>query len=183
MKKIYMIPLFAVLLMGIVSALIIIPGGYQLNKDEMASVSDELIANYMLNQFQIADYKLMENRIIIYYNITYVEPTFVTNTETNETETQYKVFTQLKPFIIEKDLWNQCLNITTEETCVAVLVNNPEPFYWTPEVGEDEENVTIEIKSTYLQAYQEQERQYYRAREIRDNAISNDLDELFGMIG
>ena len=97
----------------------------------------------------------------------------------NRNETQYKVFTQPKPFIIDKSLWNQCLNVTTQETCIEVLVNNPEPFYWTPEVEEDEENVTIEIKSTYLQAYEEQERQYYRAREIRDNAIGNELDYLF----
>jgi len=43
-------------------------------------------------------------------------------------------------------------------------------------------NESITIVSTYAKAYAEQFRQYERAKEIRDNAISNDLNELFNMI-
>ena len=171
MKKIYMIPAFIVILIGIVSAFIILPNGYLLEKDEMANVNNETIATYMLNTFKIADYKIMEDKIIIYYNITYVEP------KNNGDEIQYKVFTQMKPFIIEKSLWNTCVNITTPETCIEVLVNYPEPFEYSITVNE-----TITITSTYFQALKEQERQYYRAVKIRDNAIDNELDYLFGRI-
>jgi len=177
MKKIYMIPLFAVLLVGLVSGFILYDGGYLLDRNEMSEVTNQQIQNYMENTFGIVDHKLMENRIIVYYNITYVEPTSYFNNETNETETRYKVFTQPKPFIIEKELWNTCLNETTQQNCVNILVNNPEPFIW---VIDEETNLTI--KSTFLQAYEEQERQYYRAKEIRDNAIDNDLDYLFEQI-
>jgi len=168
MNKKIIIPMFALVLIGIVSALIVIDGGYILDKEEMAGVTDNQIANYMTNNFQLADYKIMENKIITYYNITYVEPT---------NNGIYKVFTQYKPFIIQKDLWNECLNKTTANTCVYILVNNPEPFVYV-----DENNESRTIKSTYAMAYDEQLKQYERTKEIRDNAISNDLDELFDMI-
>jgi len=167
MNKKIIIPMFALVLIGIVSALIVIDGGYILDKEEMSRVSNSQIANYMTNAFQIESYKIMEDKIIIKYNITYVEPT------TNGT---YKVFTQPKPYIIQKSLWNECLNKTTTANCVNILVHNEEPFIY--EDGESNRTII----STYTKAKQEQIRQYERAKEIRDNAISNDLDELFSRI-
>ncbi len=127
MKKIYLI-LMAVLLVGGVSALVVTNNGYILNKNEMAGVSDSTIANYMANTFGLADYKIVEDKIITYYNITYLERYSSFNSETNETETQYRVFTQYKPFIIQKSLWNECTNLTTEAACVDLLVNRETPF-------------------------------------------------------
>lgn len=179
MKKRYIISTLIAIIMviSLTSALIVIQVGYQLDKDEMASVTNTQIAQYMTNEFKMVDYKLMEDRIIIYYNITYIEPTNIGN------GTQYKVFTQPKPFIIEKTLWNECLSLTSKETCIGILVNNPEPFNYTiPNNLDEEYPEIIEIKSTYLQAYEEQVRQYNRAKEIRDNSISNDLDDLVTMI-
>jgi len=176
MKKIYLIPFLAILLVGIGSAVFVIPGGYQLTKDEMSEVSDGDIANYMNNNFQIENYKLMENKIIVYYNITYVEPT------KNGTETQYKVFTQPKPFIIPKSLWNECINLTTAAVCVDVLVNNEEPLNVSVGLNDNNEKEYRVIYSTYYQAMKEQIAQYKRAKEIRDNSISNELDYLFGEI-
>ena len=167
--------MFAIILIGLVSALIVIDNGYLLNRDEMSEVTDNQIADYMINTFQIDSYKIMENKIIIKYNITYVEPSSYIN-ENNESVNGYRVFTQPKPFIIQKELWNECLNVTTTATCVDILVNREEPFIY----DDGEENRTI--TSTYYKAKQEQLRQYERAKEIRDNAISNDLDELFDRI-
>lgn len=172
MKKKIIIPIFIFLIVGIVSGFIITNNGYILNKEEMANIGNDAIANYMINNFDIADYKIMENKIIIYYNITYVEPK-----KTNG-KTMYQVFTQYKPFIIEKELWNTCINLTTQANCINLLVNNPEPFIWEKN---EEENITI--TSTYLQAYNEQVRQYYKAIKVRDNAIDNELNYLFENIG
>lgn len=182
MKKIYMIPLFAVILVGLVSAFIVLPNGYLLEKSEMAGVNDAVIANYMVNNLNIDSYKLMEEKIIIYYNITYIEPTEYFNNETNLSETRYKVFTQAKPFIINMALWNECLNATSAAACVDVLVNNPTPLTYevVEDIGDDEPMITNRtIVSTRYMAEQEQLRQYYRAIEIRDNAIDNELDYLF----
>lgn len=176
MNKKIIIPMFALALIGIVSALIIIDNGYLLDRDEMSGVTDNQIANYMTNAFQIESYKVMENKIIIKYNITYVEPTSYFNNETNTTESRYKVFTQPKPFIIDKSLWNECLNKTTTANCVNILVHNEEPFVYDD--GESNRTIT----STYYKAKQEQLKQYERAKGIRDNAISNDLDELFNRL-
>jgi hypothetical protein len=181
-----MIPLFAVILIGIVSAFIVLPNGYLLEKDEMAGINNEVIATYMVNSLNIESYKLMENKIIVYYNITYIEPTEYFNGETNETETRYKVFTQPKPFIINIALWNECINLTTEAVCVDLLVNNPTPLVYevTEDIGDDEPMVyNRTVVSTRYLAEQEQLRQYYRSLKIRDNAIDNELDYLFENIG
>ncbi len=167
MNKKIIIPMFAVALLSLVSALVVLDNGYLLDRSEMAGVGNSQIANYMENAFQIESYKIMENKIIIKYNITYVEP---------KQDGTYKVFTQPKPFIIQKSLWNECLNKTTTANCVNILVHNEEPFVY----DDGESNRTI--VSTYAKAKQEQLRQYDRAKEIRDNAIDNDLDELFGLI-
>ena len=127
MNKIY-ISLIAILLIGGVSALIATENGYILNRSEMAGVGDNVIANYMVNEFGLADYKIIEDKIITYYNITYLESSQGINPETNESETQYRVFTQYKPFIIQKSLWNECTNLTTEAACIDLLVNRETPF-------------------------------------------------------
>lgn len=221
MNKIYLI-LMAVLLVGTVSAIVATSNGYILNKNEMAGVGDNTIATYMQNTFGLADYKIMENKIITYYDITYLEPYFSVNNETKETETKYKVFTQYKPFIIQKSLWNECLNKTSQANCVDYLVNREEPFTFVEnnsvirevteynnvsnerevEIYDEFGNMTlinetyyelepyqvnktfyeitnITITSTYYLAKQEQLRQYERAKLIRDNAIDNELDDLF----
>ena len=179
MNKKY-IMILGLLLITTVSAIIVTNNGYILDRSEMAEVSNQEISNYMINTLALADYKIIEDRIIIYYNITYLESESYFNNETGQTETRYRVFTQYKPFIINKELWNDCIDITTKQNCVNVLVNNDEPY--TYQITENNITTNITIKSTYLQAYEEQERQYHRAKDIRDNAINNDLDELFDMI-
>ena len=202
-----------IILSTTVSAIIMLENGFLLEITEMASVTDQQIQNYMTNNLVLADYKLMENKIITYYNITYLEPTNYYNPENNPTEKRYRVFTQYKPFIIKKGLWNYCLNKTTPNNCINILVNNPEPFVWqtievntlwddclqattltncenlllnnpvfAEQVNQGDTIINKTIKSTYLQAYEEQERQYYRAKLIRDNAIQNNLEELFNTI-
>jgi hypothetical protein len=179
MKKIYLM-LMAILLIGGVSALIVTSDGYILNRDEMASVNDNVIASYMVNTFGLADYKIIEDKIITYYNITYLESSQGINPETNKSETQYRVFTQYKPFIIQKNLWNECTNLTTQAACIDILVNRETPFvYVTQEATNETEEVNRTITSTYYQAKQEQLRQYERAKAVRDNAINNELDYLF----
>ena len=154
MKKIYLI-LMAVLLVGSVSALIVTTNGYILNRNEMAGVDDNTIANYMANTFGLADHKIMEDKIITYYNITYLEPHQGINPETNESETQYRVFTQLKPFIIQKSLWNECVDLTNEDACIDYLVNRETPFVYV------ENNSVVREVTEYNNVSNEREVEVY----------------------
>lgn len=162
-------------------AIITLPNGDKiLSDEELADVTNNQIRNYMENNLEITRHKLLDEKIIVYYNVTYLEPTHVDNS--------YKVFTQEKPFKISKELWEKCINKTTNQNCRDYLVDRETPYYLIENNSIVEGNeITYEIinttiKSTYLQAYEEQRRQYFRAVEFRDNAISNNLEELDDLI-
>jgi len=153
MNKLY-ITLIALLLVGGVSALIVTSNGYILNRNEMAGVGDSTIANYMTNAFGLADYKIMEDKIITYYNVTYLEP------YSSNGETKYRVFTQYKPFQIQKSLWNKCVNLTSQSACIDYLVNRETPFVHVENISY-QENVTYYNNVSY-----EEEVTYYNQTEV-----------------
>jgi hypothetical protein len=174
-RKIMMFSFVGIFLVALVSAGILSDG--MITRDEVAGLSNAQIGNYMEGKLDFVGYKVVEDNFIDYWNITYLEPAgMMINPETNESEKYYREFTQAKPFKVSKDLYQTCLDLTSAENCKDVLRWNPEPYNWTR--VENNETVTTMIKSTYLQAYEEQEGQFERAKLIRDNADNNILEDL-----
>lgn len=182
------------MLAGVMAVVTMQNGNKILGDDEFANVTDDQIQTYMENNLEMTRYKLLDEKIIVYYNITYIEPThssYTYNDSENITHTldkPYKVFTQEKPFTISTDLWERCINKTTKQNCRDYLVDRETPYYLVENASIVEGNETTyeitntTIKSTYLQASEEQDRQYERAIVFRDKAISNELEELFNLI-
>lgn len=185
-KKIITIAIIGILLLAGVTAIITLENGDKIiESSELSQITDNQIANYMNNSLQITRHKLLNKKIIVYYNITYLEPMHVNNS--------YRVFTQEKPFFISIELWKKCLNKTTKSTCKNLLVDRQNPYYLIENITREREleNGTIiteyketntTIKSTYLQAIEEQTKQYDRAIVFRDKAINNELSELSDLI-
>lgn len=173
-KKYLIFMLIGVFLVTIVSAGILSDG--ILTKDEMAGLSNAQIGNYMEGNLNFVKYTEVEDNNFYYWNITYLEPTTWFNNETNQSEKAYREFTQAKPFKVSKSLYETCLTLTSNANCKGILITNEEPYNWTR--IEDDETVSTIIKSTYLMAYEEQSRQYEKAKKIRDNAINNILEDL-----
>lgn len=178
MKKIYLTLIIGTfLLAGTLAFVILDNGDILLEKEEFAQVTDNQIATYMQSVFKLTRYKVMDDKIIVYYNLTYIEPTQNENFS-------YKVFIQEKPFKIDINLYNKCMNVTTLEVCKQILVDNEELFVYNETIqnGNETEINTITIKSTYLQAKEEQIRLYEKAIGYRDKAIYNELDNLGDLI-
>ena len=174
MKKIYLTLIIGIfLLAGTMAFIILENGNILIEEDEFAQVTNNQIENYMENNLQITRYKVLNDKILIYYNLTYVEPT------QNKNES-YRIFIQEKPFTINIELYNKCINKTSLSNCKSILVDNEEPFIYNETIGE--EINTITIKSTYLRAYEEQMRLYKKAIGYRDKAIYNELDNLGELI-
>lgn len=121
-KKKYMIILFGVMLIASVSAIITLENGNKIVSDaELEQVTDQQISNYMDNNLEMTRYKKVGDDIVVYYNVTYLEPT-----HNNDT---YRVFTQEKPFKIPGDLWELCINKTTNQNCRDFLADRQTPYY------------------------------------------------------
>lgn len=179
MKKLLLIGLGIFLLIGAFAFVVLPSGTILLSKQEFSSLTNNQISNYMANNLQMTRYKVMDDRIIVYYNLTYIEPS------TNGT---YRVFIQEKPFKIGIDLYEYCLNVTTLQNCKNYLVDRETPFKYniTKSYGQDGEIIyeteEIIITSTYYKAFQEQKSQYERAKKFRDKAIYNSLEDLGALI-
>ena len=182
MNKKYVMGLFAFLMIATVSAIIVTSNGHILTTSEMSALSNQDIANYMDNSFERLNVTRAGDNLFVLYNIVYVEPIRFYNNVTNLTEDGYREFSQAKKFTISISLVKQCLNKASMANCVDILVTDEEPYVYEMTVDNVARNVTI--KSTYLQAYEEQGRQYQRAKEFRDDAAAADdeLDELLNMI-
>jgi len=180
-RKKYLIVTLMFLLVGTVSAIITLENGDKIVSDaELQQTTEQQISNYMDNTLEMTRYKIVGDNIIVYYNITYLEPTHVNDS--------YRVFTQEKPFKISGELWELCINKTTNQNCRDYLVDRQTPYYLVENNTIVEGNETTykitntTIKSTWLQASEEKNRQYTRALEFKSKSINNDLDELFGLI-
>lgn len=191
MNKIIIMLLGIFLLTGVTAIVTLSNGNKILSDDELASKTDEQIQSYMENNLEMTRYKLLDEKIIVYYNITYVEPSHSSyfDNSTNETiDKPYRVFTQEKPFTISKEIWEKCTNKTTKQNCRDYLVDRETVFHLVENVSITEGNETTyeitntTIKSVYLQAQEEQIKQYARAIKFRDKAINNDLEELVNLI-
>jgi len=162
---------FIILASASVFAIITLENGTKLlEKGELAEVTNNQIANYMENNLDMTRYRVLDTKIIVYYNITYVEPT----------NGMYRIFIQEKPFKIPIELWQECLGQASKATCKTILADREEPFEYDPgEIDEiTNETMTRTIYSTYYKAYQEQMRQFERAKTFRDKAIYNEMEEL-----
>jgi hypothetical protein len=121
-------------------------GSRLLGKDELKDVTNQQIATYMENNFAMTRYKVLDDKIVTYYNITYLEPTHSdytyndSNNITHTIEDTYRVFTQQKPFVIELSLWELCINKTTKENCKNYLLDREIPYYLI-------ENVSYELNN------------------------------------
>jgi len=179
MKKKLLIALVfgMILLVGTVTAIITLDNGdLVLENGELAGVTNNQIANYMENSFDLTRHKVMDDKIIVYYDITYVEPT-------HDGAESFIVFTQEKPFKISIELWNECLSKTDKDSCKTILVDRDTPFvYDTGEVDDLDEPIMRTIYSTYYQAEQEQLRQFERTKTFRDKAIENEMEELGNLL-
>lgn len=180
-KKKYIIGIFMLFLIGTVSAIITLENGDKIVTDaDLQQITEQQISNYMNNTLEMTRYKIVQDNIFVYYNITYLEPTHINDT--------YRVFIQEKPFKIPGELWERCTNKTTVQNCRGYLVDRQTPYYLVENVSTGEGNettyeiVNTTIKSTWLQASEEKDRQYIRALEFKNRSISNDLDELFDII-
>ena len=168
------------MLVGVMAVTILPNGDRILEKEEFSNVLDSQIQTYMENDLQITRYKLLDEKIIVYYNITYIEQTHVNDT--------YRLFTQEKPFIISIDIWELCINKTTKQNCRNYLVDSITPYYLIQNESVVQDNITFyeitntTIKSTWLQALEEQDKQYSRAIEFRNKTIENKLEELSNII-
>jgi len=133
-------------------------GDMVLTSTEFASLSDEQIANYMYDEFEISNIKIHEDKIEIVYNLIYVEPTHVNNT--------YKVFNYGYQTYVSYDLLQECLSLVNMNTCVGLLVTNTEAYTY-----EIENNETRTIIPTYVTALNQGVRKYQQTIELR-NSIS-----------
>lgn len=171
MKKILLFGLiFGVLLLVGTTAFIVLPNGdIILENNELASLTNQQIANYMANNFDLVSKTLHNGKVIVMYNLTYLEPL-------QDEDNSFRVFKQHKPFIISRELLLLCLNQTTIEVCEEFLIHRETPFTYVL----NETNITIE--STYYQAREEQIRLYHKAIEFRDTAIENEMGGFFNII-
>ena len=153
---------------GVIAWTVLPNGDIIIEQNELAQITNQQIANYMINQFDISRHYVADDKIIVYYNIVYLEPLHMNGS--------YRVFTQEKPFIIKETVWDFCMNLTNDKqnVCVEYLVHKETITQYNITSGNETE--TLEIKSTKYKAMQEQIRQYHRAVEFRDKAIYNQLE-------
>lgn len=168
-KKIFLILILGIILLGSVISIINLPNGNKLlTKQEFSQLTNNQIFNYMKNNLNMTRYEILDNKILVYYNLTYVEPT--------HRDGLYRVFSQEKPFKINIDLYEECLNLTTLQTCKIYLVDRTTPFYYITNGN----NRTI-LSTNYL-AIQEQTHQFERVKLMRDKALNNTLEDLGNLI-
>jgi len=89
-------------------------------KDEFKKLSDNEIKDIMQNDNPLTRIDYLENKIMVYYNVTYLEPTHVNN--------NYRKFTQEFGVKITYDEWDLCMEkIGKEEDCINYLVYDLTP--------------------------------------------------------
>jgi len=131
-------------------------GEYRITQQEFADLTNQQIAQYMQNSFEIEDISIQQGGIQILYNTVMIQPY-------NDGTTDYHVFNHAFPAYITYDNLNLCIEMTTIETCVQLLVYEPNLQEYNIN------NETITIESTYYQAYQFGLRQYQKTISMRDN--------------
>jgi len=162
---VFMVGLF-VMMASVTAVEVLENGDVILTASELAGLTDQQIADYMVSQFVISDINVHQDKIEIVYNLVYVEPTHNNNT--------YRVFNNGYQTYIEYSLLEQCLSLTTMNNCVGILVTNTEAQ--TFDLGENE---TITITPTYVQALNQGINNYEKTLELRDSITAMGTMEEF----
>ena len=130
-------------------------GRYILTSAELSELTDQQIADYMINSFTITHIQVHTDKIELAYNLVYVEPNGIGT---------YKVFNHGYQTFIPFETLNTCLELTTTANCVGILVTGVEAQTFNLPGNE-----TITITPTYAQAYNHGVSKYNDAIALRDS--------------
>jgi hypothetical protein len=137
MKKTIIIVFIALMLISSVFAFEDLgKGEYLLTETEFSQVSDEAIAQYMANNFNINNVKINNDKLLIYYNIIVIEPS---NEQYQVKNIDYKTILDYNDFVI-------CEINNNFDYCIDGMIFGTETYQY------EENNKTLTYKSTNQQA-------------------------------